>query len=109
MLTVLHCHQLGFHVRLVPDPVVDCCGPSGEFRDLRCLSASPDSFASFYKVIGLIPAIIMSIWKVPNSAKYFSYFISFAVLGTAPPIFAWLSDMTPHDAEMRALLLGFGE
>jgi hypothetical protein len=109
LLTIPHCHQLGFHVRLVPDPLVDRCGSGGESGDQRCLSASLDSFASFNKVIGLIPAIIMSIWKVPNSAKYFSYFISFAVLGTAPPIFAWLSDMTPHDAEMRALLLGFGE
>ncbi|KAJ7364304.1 major facilitator superfamily domain-containing protein [Mycena albidolilacea] len=57
-------------------------------------------------VIGLIPAIIMSIWNVPLSAKYFSYFISYVVLGTAPLIFAWVSDIIPHDPEQRSLVVG---
>ncbi|KAJ7167417.1 major facilitator superfamily domain-containing protein [Mycena crocata] len=57
-------------------------------------------------VIGLIPCIIMSIWNVPLSAKYFSYFISYVVLGTAPLIFAWVSDLIPHDPEQRSLVVG---
>ncbi|KAJ6595601.1 major facilitator superfamily domain-containing protein [Mycena vulgaris] len=57
-------------------------------------------------VIGLIPCIIMSVWNVPLSAKYFSYFISYIVLGTAPLIFAWVSDIIPHDPEQRSLVVG---
>jgi hypothetical protein len=41
-------------------------------------------------VIGLIPCIIMTIWSVPDGAKYFGYFTSFIALGTAPLIFAWV-------------------
>lgn len=53
-------------------------------------------------VIGIVPCIIMSIWTShPNtvalSAAYASYFISYICLGTAPLIFAWLSDLIPQD------------
>ncbi|KAL0572107.1 hypothetical protein V5O48_009860 [Marasmius crinis-equi] len=57
-------------------------------------------------VIGLIPCIIMSVWNVPLGAKYFSYFISYLCLGTAPLIFAWVSDLIPQDPEQRALVVG---
>lgn len=67
----------------------------------------------------------MSVWNVSDGAKYFScessrwqffrcpanvailVFISFTVLATAPPIFSWLSDLCPHDAEQRAFILGW--
>ncbi|WVR03557.1 hypothetical protein IAU60_000549 [Kwoniella sp. DSM 27419] len=57
--------------------------------------------------IGIIPGIIMSIWNVPNGAKYFAYFTCYLSLATAPPIWAWLSDVNPFDAEQRAFTLGF--
>ncbi|KAF2217823.1 hypothetical protein CERZMDRAFT_80492 [Cercospora zeae-maydis SCOH1-5] len=62
-------------------------------------------------VIGLIPCIIMSIWtrhptSVPVSAAYASYFINYVALGTAPLIFAWLSDLIPQDPEARSLIVG---
>ncbi|OCF36344.1 hypothetical protein I316_02219 [Kwoniella heveanensis BCC8398] len=57
--------------------------------------------------IGIIPGIIMSIWHVSNAAKYFSYFVCYLSLATAPPIWAWLSDVNPFDAEQRAFTLGF--
>nr|XP_019048799.1 hypothetical protein I302_02574 [Kwoniella bestiolae CBS 10118]OCF27729.1 hypothetical protein I302_02574 [Kwoniella bestiolae CBS 10118] len=57
--------------------------------------------------IGIIPGIIMSIWNVSNGAKYFSYFVCYLTLATAPPIWAWLSDLNPFDAEQRAFTLGF--
>ncbi|KAJ9627640.1 hypothetical protein H2203_002852 [Taxawa tesnikishii (nom. ined.)] len=51
-------------------------------------------------LIGLVPCITMSIWTshpnaTPLSAAYASYFISYLALGTAPLIFAWLSDLIP--------------
>lgn len=63
-------------------------------------------------VIGLIPAITMSIWtrspdSTPIAAAYASYFISYFSLGTAPLIMAWLSDLIPQDPEARALTLGY--
>jgi hypothetical protein len=62
-------------------------------------------------VIGIIPCIIMSIWtkhpaSVALSAAYASYFISYIALGTAPLIFAWLSDLIPQDPEARSLTVG---
>ncbi|KAK7448464.1 hypothetical protein VKT23_013726 [Stygiomarasmius scandens] len=57
-------------------------------------------------VIGVVPCIIMSVWNVPLGAKYFSYFISYLCLGTAPLIFAWISDLIPQDPEQRALVVG---
>ncbi|KAJ5097989.1 allantoate permease [Penicillium argentinense] len=65
----------------------------------------------FQGIIGIIPCIIMSIWTshpsaVPLSGAYASYFISFICLGTAPLIFAWLSDLIPQDPEARTLVVG---
>ncbi|KAJ5366298.1 hypothetical protein N7541_000239 [Penicillium brevicompactum] len=62
-------------------------------------------------VIGIIPCIIMSAWtanpdSVALSAAYASYFISYICLGTAPLIFAWLSDLIPQDPEARSLAVG---
>lgn len=57
-------------------------------------------------ILGLIPSIIMTVWTVPLGAKYFSYFAQYALQSTTPAIFTWLSDLLPHDAELRALLLG---
>ncbi|WWC66633.1 uncharacterized protein I206_100536 [Kwoniella pini CBS 10737] len=61
--------------------------------------------------IGIIPGIIMSIWNVSSGISragvYFSYFVCFLTLATAPCIWAWLSDLNPFDAEQRAFTLGF--
>ncbi|KXT05010.1 hypothetical protein AC578_10272 [Pseudocercospora eumusae] len=62
-------------------------------------------------IIGLIPCITMSIWtshpnSIPISAAYASYFINYLALGTAPLIFAWLSDLIPQDPEARSLIVG---
>ncbi|ROW00054.1 hypothetical protein VPNG_08363 [Cytospora leucostoma] len=63
-------------------------------------------------VIGLIPAITMSVWtrhsdSTPLSTAYASYFISYLCLGTAPLIMSWLSDLLPQDPEARTLILGY--
>lgn len=63
-------------------------------------------------VIGLVPAITMSIWTrnptgTPISAAYASFFLSYLSLGTAPLIMAWLSDLIPQDPEARTLTLGY--
>ncbi|KAI0378174.1 putative allantoate permease [Hypomontagnella monticulosa] len=62
-------------------------------------------------VIGLVPCIAMSIWTThPDTTSvataYASYFISYLTLGTAPLIFAWLSDLLPQDPEARTLIVG---
>lgn len=61
--------------------------------------------------IGMVPCIIMSIWTrnpltTPLSAAYAAYFMSHICLGTAPLIFAWLSDLLPQDPEARTLIVG---
>ncbi|KAJ4555374.1 hypothetical protein HRR80_003079 [Exophiala dermatitidis] len=62
-------------------------------------------------LIGIMTCIIMSIWtshpnSVSLSAAYASYFLSYITLGTAPLIFAWLSDLMPQDPEARTLIVG---
>ncbi|KAK3707336.1 hypothetical protein LTR37_012180 [Vermiconidia calcicola] len=62
-------------------------------------------------LIGLVPCITMSIWTshpkaTPLAAAYASYFINYMCLGTAPLIFAWLSDLIPQDPEARSLIVG---
>lgn len=63
-------------------------------------------------VVGLIPAITMSVWtrhptSTPIGAAYASYFLSYICLGTAPLIMSWLSDLIPQDPEARTLILGY--
>lgn len=63
-------------------------------------------------VIGLVPAIIMSVWTrnptgTPLASAYASYFISYLCLGTAPLVMSWLSDLLPQDPEARTLILGY--
>lgn len=63
-------------------------------------------------VVGLVPAIIMSVWtrhpdSTPIAAAYASFFMSYICLGTAPLIMSWLSDLIPQDPEARTLILGY--
>ncbi|OAA62130.1 Major facilitator superfamily transporter [Cordyceps fumosorosea ARSEF 2679] len=61
--------------------------------------------------IAVMGAIIMSVWTThpqatPLSAAYAAYFIQRTALGTAPLIWAWLSDLSPTDPEGRTLIVG---
>ncbi|GJN66307.1 allantoate permease [Purpureocillium lilacinum] len=61
--------------------------------------------------IAIIAGIILSIWTThptgtPLSAAYAGYFLSHIPLGTAPLIWAWLSDLKPQDPEDRSLTVG---
>ncbi|OAA81278.1 Major facilitator superfamily transporter [Akanthomyces lecanii RCEF 1005] len=62
-------------------------------------------------VIAIMVGIIMSVWtahpqSTPLSAAYAAYFIQRIALGTAPLIWAWLSDLSPTDPEGRTLIVG---
>ncbi|KAF4455571.1 major facilitator superfamily transporter [Fusarium albosuccineum] len=61
--------------------------------------------------IGLIPAIIMTIWtrnpnNVPLNAAYASYFMTYTVQASGLILLAWFTDMYPQDPEARALAVG---
>ncbi|KAF5007578.1 hypothetical protein FDECE_6109 [Fusarium decemcellulare] len=61
--------------------------------------------------IGLIPAIIMTIWtrnpnNVPLNAAYASYFMTYTVQASGLILLAWFTDMYPQDPEARALVVG---
>ncbi|KAI8664409.1 MFS domain-containing protein [Fusarium keratoplasticum] len=61
--------------------------------------------------IGLIPAIIMTIWtrnpdSVPLSAAYASYFMTYMVQASGLILLAWFTDMFPGEPEARALIVG---
>ncbi|KAM0424554.1 hypothetical protein ACHAPT_010270 [Fusarium lateritium] len=61
--------------------------------------------------IGLIPAIIMTIWtrkpdSVPISAAYASYFMTYMVQASGLILLTWFTDMFPGEPEARALIVG---
>ncbi|KAL4967003.1 major facilitator superfamily domain-containing protein [Aspergillus stella-maris] len=61
--------------------------------------------------IGIIAAVILTIWTTnpkgtPLPSAYAGYFLSTISLGTAPLIWAWLSDLAPQEAEERTLTVG---
>ncbi|WRT70479.1 uncharacterized protein IL334_007477 [Kwoniella shivajii] len=57
-------------------------------------------------ILGSPSAIMMAIWKIPDGAKYFSYFSLYFCTSSGPPLWSWMSDMLPRDAEQRALIIG---
>ncbi|KAH8718502.1 putative transporter SEO1 [Beauveria bassiana] len=66
---------------------------------------------NFPAIIAIMVGIIMSVWtahpqSTPLSAAYAAYFIQRIALGTAPLIWAWLSDLSPTDPEGRTLIVG---
>ncbi|KAF5131297.1 Vitamin H transporter [Metarhizium anisopliae] len=61
--------------------------------------------------IAIVVAIILTIWttnpsETPLSAAYGAYFMAHVPLGTAPLIWAWLSDLAPQEPEERSLTVG---
>lgn len=71
-------------------------------------------------VIGIPSCIIMTVWNVPIGAKYYACtsrfppfptltpdFILYICQSHGPPLWAWVSDMLPMDAEQRALTISF--
>ncbi|KAK1764924.1 major facilitator superfamily domain-containing protein [Phialemonium atrogriseum] len=56
----------------------------------------------------LLPATILTIWHVPENVRYFAWFATYLTMSLPGVILAWLSDLTPHDAEARSFCIGFG-
>ncbi|KAJ4348004.1 uncharacterized protein N0V89_009376 [Didymosphaeria variabile] len=53
----------------------------------------------------LFGAIIIAIWKVPDTLKYVAYYFTYFGAGVPGPYFAWYSDLIPHDHEMRGFVI----
>ncbi|KAL1601519.1 hypothetical protein SLS60_006434 [Paraconiothyrium brasiliense] len=53
----------------------------------------------------LFGAIIIAIWKVPDTLKYIAYYFTYFASGVPGPYFAWYSDLIPHDHEMRGFVI----
>jgi len=77
---------LGLRFRLLPNPMAGGHGPSSHWLH------SIDHLGSL---------------ECPARSQILCMFATYLSLATAPPIFAWMSDLSPHDAEQRAFVLGF--
>jgi ACS family pantothenate transporter-like MFS transporter len=53
----------------------------------------------------LFGAIIVAVWKVPDTLKYVAYYFTYCAAGVPGPYFAWYSDLIPHDHEMRGFVI----
>jgi MFS transporter, ACS family, pantothenate transporter len=61
---------------------------------------------SFATMWGLISSIILAIWTVPASAKWFAYLILRAAVPYGPLSMSWANEICGADAEERSIVLG---
>ena len=88
---------LGFHLRLLSDTVARGHGASGDWARTVNHHVGVERTA-WSEILFLF---------VTQLAVLMLDFACFLSLATAPPIFAWMSDLSPHDAEQRAFIIGF--
>ncbi|KAH6972066.1 major facilitator superfamily domain-containing protein [Ilyonectria sp. MPI-CAGE-AT-0026] len=69
------------------------------------------SIIAIQSIIGIVPAIIMTVWtnksdQVPLSAAYASFFLAYTCQAGGNILMAWLADLLPQDPEARTLIVG---
>lgn len=62
------------------------------------------TLASVYNLTGLI---ILSIWTVPESAKWFAFSTNYSAFAVSPVLFGWVNSILRNNTEERALTLVF--
>ncbi|EXJ87394.1 hypothetical protein A1O3_04353 [Capronia epimyces CBS 606.96] len=55
--------------------------------------------------VNIIVCIILAIWDVPDSAKWFAFCMSYFELGVSSVLYGWTNDILRHDNQRRALTL----
>lgn len=59
-------------------------------------------FAEVWVIIG---AIILAIWNVPESAKWFAWCTSYFSISMSASLYSWINDICRHNAQERAIIL----
>ena len=57
------------------------------------------------QLVTVFGAIIIAVWRVPDTLKYVAYYLTYFCAGVPGPYFAWFSDLIPHDHEMRGFVI----
>ena len=75
---------------------------AGISADLFLGRAGTITLACLYNLTGLI---ILSIWNVPEAAKWFAYSTNYSAYAVAPVLYGWANSILRHNVEERALIL----
>lgn len=59
------------------------------------------------QVLNLIGNIILAVWDVPESAKWFAFMVQYAGWCTASVRYSWINDILRHNAQERAIIFVF--
>lgn len=78
---------------------------AGMLSDSPLLGGRRWPFIVVMQALTLLGAIIIAFWDVPDTLKYFAYYIVYSAAGVPGPYFAWYSDLIPHDHEMRGFVI----
>ena len=57
--------------------------------------------------LNLIGNVILAIWDVPDSAKWFAFMLGYMSITVSSVIYGWMNDIMRHDAQERAIVLLF--
>lgn len=57
------------------------------------------------QAVSLVGTVILAVWNVSDSVKYFAYYISYFCSGVPGPYYAWYSDLIPDDHEFRGFVI----
>jgi len=55
---------------------------------------------------GFLAYLLLAIWHIPTSLKFFAFFLKAASIGYSPLSMSWANEICSADAEERALVLG---
>ncbi|KAK9479025.1 major facilitator superfamily domain-containing protein [Lipomyces japonicus] len=62
-------------------------------------------FLNLMQLINWINLVILSIWKVSNTAKWYAFFTQYACWAMSSVLYGWANDILRHDDEYRSLVL----
>lgn len=57
------------------------------------------------QLINMAGNVILAVWNVPESAKWFSFCVSYFSWAAAPTLYSWQNDICRRDAQKRAVIL----
>lgn len=69
------------------------------------LVLGPPGAITFALVVNIVVCVILAIWEVPESAKWFAFSMSYLELGMSSVLYGWTNDILRHDNQRRAIML----
>lgn len=69
------------------------------------LILGPPGAITMALLVNIVVCVILAIWNVPESAKWFAFSMSYFELGMSSVLYGWTNDILRHDNQKRAMML----